>query len=214
MTPPPRHRAREALRPEPRRSSTSPAAAVPLPTRRPSPQLPPAPAAPSVRRMARELGIDINDVPGTGSGGRISAEDVKTHVNRLVGAAAPGVVRRGAAARLQPMGRDRTAADARRPPQDRAAPCGRMGDHSARHAARSGRHHGARRASQALRAAGGGRRRKPDGHRDRREGGRVGTEGRSRSSTSRSTWRRRRSSRSSTSTSASRWIPIAACSCR
>jgi pyruvate dehydrogenase E2 component (dihydrolipoamide acetyltransferase) len=57
----------------------------------PEPELPPAPAAPSVRRMARELGIDINDVPGTGSGGRISAEDVKTHVNRLVGAAAPGV---------------------------------------------------------------------------------------------------------------------------
>jgi pyruvate dehydrogenase E2 component (dihydrolipoyllysine-residue acetyltransferase) len=55
------------------------------------PEVPPAPAAPSVRRMARELGIDINDVPGTGSGGRISAEDVKTHVNRLVGAAAPGV---------------------------------------------------------------------------------------------------------------------------
>ncbi len=55
------------------------------------PAVPPAPAAPSVRRMARELGIDINDVPGTGSGGRISAEDVKTHVNRLVGAAAPGV---------------------------------------------------------------------------------------------------------------------------
>jgi pyruvate dehydrogenase E2 component (dihydrolipoamide acetyltransferase) len=54
------------------------------------PATPPAPAAPSVRRMARELGIDINDVPGTGSGGRISAEDVKTHVNRLVGAAAPG----------------------------------------------------------------------------------------------------------------------------
>jgi pyruvate dehydrogenase E2 component (dihydrolipoamide acetyltransferase) len=41
--------------------------------------------------MARELGIDINDVPGTGTGGRISADDVKTHVNRLVGAAAPGV---------------------------------------------------------------------------------------------------------------------------
>jgi pyruvate dehydrogenase E2 component (dihydrolipoamide acetyltransferase) len=55
------------------------------------PEVPPAPAAPSVRRMARELGIDINDVPGTGTGGRISAEDVKTHVNRLVGAAAPGV---------------------------------------------------------------------------------------------------------------------------
>jgi len=37
--------------------------------------------------MARELGVDINDVPGTGSGGRISADDVKTHVNRLVSGA-------------------------------------------------------------------------------------------------------------------------------
>ncbi|MEO8258136.1 MAG: 2-oxo acid dehydrogenase subunit E2 [Acidobacteriota bacterium] len=55
------------------------------------PEVPPAPAAPSVRRMARELGIDIHDVPGTGGGGRISEEDVKTHVNRLVGAAATGV---------------------------------------------------------------------------------------------------------------------------
>jgi pyruvate dehydrogenase E2 component (dihydrolipoamide acetyltransferase) len=54
------------------------------------PEQPPAPAAPSVRRMARELGVDINDVPGSGAGGRISAEDVKTHVNRLVSAAAPG----------------------------------------------------------------------------------------------------------------------------
>jgi pyruvate dehydrogenase E2 component (dihydrolipoamide acetyltransferase) len=51
------------------------------------PQLPPAPAAPSVRRMARELGVDINDVAGTGSGGRISTEDVKAHVNRLVNSA-------------------------------------------------------------------------------------------------------------------------------
>jgi pyruvate dehydrogenase E2 component (dihydrolipoamide acetyltransferase) len=34
--------------------------------------------------MARELGVDINDVAGTGAGGRISADDVKAHVNRLV----------------------------------------------------------------------------------------------------------------------------------
>jgi pyruvate dehydrogenase E2 component (dihydrolipoamide acetyltransferase) len=52
------------------------------------PEQPPAPAAPSVRRMARELGVDINDVAGSGSGGRISADDVKAHVNRLVGGAA------------------------------------------------------------------------------------------------------------------------------
>jgi pyruvate dehydrogenase E2 component (dihydrolipoamide acetyltransferase) len=63
------------------------------------PEQPPAPAAPSVRRMARELGVDINDVSGSGAGGRISAEDVKAHVNRLVTAAmAPG----GAAAAVLP----------------------------------------------------------------------------------------------------------------
>jgi pyruvate dehydrogenase E2 component (dihydrolipoamide acetyltransferase) len=36
-----------------------------------------APAAPSTRRFAREIGIDINAVPGTGPGGRISIDDVK-----------------------------------------------------------------------------------------------------------------------------------------
>ena len=38
-----------------------------------------APAAPSVRRFAREIGIDINSVKGTGEAGRISLEDVKTY---------------------------------------------------------------------------------------------------------------------------------------
>jgi pyruvate dehydrogenase E2 component (dihydrolipoamide acetyltransferase) len=58
---------------------------------------PPAPAAPSVRRMARELGIDIHDVQGSGPGGRISADDVTSHAKRIItsapaaGAAAPHV---------------------------------------------------------------------------------------------------------------------------
>jgi pyruvate dehydrogenase E2 component (dihydrolipoamide acetyltransferase) len=38
--------------------------------------------------MARELGVDINDVAGSGSGGRISADDVKAHVSRLVSSGA------------------------------------------------------------------------------------------------------------------------------
>jgi pyruvate dehydrogenase E2 component (dihydrolipoamide acetyltransferase) len=38
------------------------------------------PAAPSVRRFARELGLDIAEVSGTGPGGRIGPEDVKEHV--------------------------------------------------------------------------------------------------------------------------------------
>ncbi|MCH7798275.1 MAG: 2-oxo acid dehydrogenase subunit E2 [Planctomycetes bacterium] len=33
-------------------------------------------ATPAVRRVARELGIDINQVPGTGRGGRVTAADV------------------------------------------------------------------------------------------------------------------------------------------
>ncbi len=42
-----------------------------------------APAAPSVRRLARELGVDINQVPGSGPGGRISMQDVKDYVRQL-----------------------------------------------------------------------------------------------------------------------------------
>ncbi len=45
------------------------------------------PAAPSTRRLARELGIDITEVTGTGPGGRVSADDVKRHTKERVGAA-------------------------------------------------------------------------------------------------------------------------------
>jgi len=44
----------------------------------------PVPAAPSVRRFARELGIDIGRVSGTGPGGRIGQDDVKQHVKTAV----------------------------------------------------------------------------------------------------------------------------------
>jgi pyruvate dehydrogenase E2 component (dihydrolipoamide acetyltransferase) len=52
----------------------------------------PAPAAgPSVRRIARELGVDIRQVTGTGPGGRITVEDVQAYVREaLSGAAGPG----------------------------------------------------------------------------------------------------------------------------
>jgi pyruvate dehydrogenase E2 component (dihydrolipoamide acetyltransferase) len=39
-----------------------------------------APAAPSVRRIARDLGVDIYQVQGSGAGGRISEEDVRLFV--------------------------------------------------------------------------------------------------------------------------------------
>lgn len=42
-----------------------------------------APAAPSVRRIAREIGVDINEIKGSGPGGRISMDDVKAHSKKL-----------------------------------------------------------------------------------------------------------------------------------
>jgi len=48
----------------------------------------PIPAAPHVRRLAREVGIDIYEVKGTGPGGRISEDDVKAYAKALLSAAA------------------------------------------------------------------------------------------------------------------------------
>jgi 2-oxoisovalerate dehydrogenase E2 component (dihydrolipoyl transacylase) len=46
------------------------------------------PAAPSTRRRARQAGIDLRDVPGSGPAGRITSHDLDAYVAR--GAAAPG----------------------------------------------------------------------------------------------------------------------------
>ncbi|MGH8325048.1 MAG: 2-oxo acid dehydrogenase subunit E2 [Steroidobacteraceae bacterium] len=46
-------------------------------------------AAPSVRRFARELGVEIGVVPGTGPGGRISVDDVKAYVKGITTGARP-----------------------------------------------------------------------------------------------------------------------------
>ena len=45
----------------------------------------PVAAAPSVRRLARELGVDIRQVPGTGQHGRIVIDDVQAHVRAAMG---------------------------------------------------------------------------------------------------------------------------------
>jgi len=47
-----------------------------------------APASPSVRRLARELGVDIALVRGGGSAGRITEDDVKLHVKERMSAGA------------------------------------------------------------------------------------------------------------------------------
>ena len=48
----------------------------------------PIPATPTVRRLAREIGVDIAAVTGTGEGGRILLEDVKATAKRLLQAPA------------------------------------------------------------------------------------------------------------------------------
>jgi pyruvate dehydrogenase E2 component (dihydrolipoamide acetyltransferase) len=79
---------------------TAVAAAPPLatlPEARPAPPPPPepeiprvaAPASPSVRRLARELGVSVDDVPGTGPDGRISEDDVKAYVKSVMAASPP-----------------------------------------------------------------------------------------------------------------------------
>lgn len=50
------------------------------PAKESSGKQPPAPAAPATRRLARELGVDLHEVHGTGSGGRITPEDVQGHI--------------------------------------------------------------------------------------------------------------------------------------
>lgn len=53
-------------------------------------------ASPSVRRLARELGVNLAQVTGTEAGGRITAEDVKAYVReRTRRAGSPGDEERG-----------------------------------------------------------------------------------------------------------------------
>ena len=46
----------------------------------------PAAAAPSVRKMASQLGIDLSLVPGSGHGGRIALEDLRAFIQGLMNA--------------------------------------------------------------------------------------------------------------------------------
>ncbi len=73
---------------------TSPVSRPPAPAAAPAPASAPAPtpggaaqapasfgqahASPSVRRLARELGVDLNQIKGTGEKGRITRDDVKS----------------------------------------------------------------------------------------------------------------------------------------
>ena len=64
------------------------------------------PAAPSARRLARELGVHIGDIQGSGPGGRISMDDVTAHARRLLsGAASSGRAAAAAGEALPDFGR-------------------------------------------------------------------------------------------------------------
>ncbi len=68
--------ARPAATPRP---AARPAASGPM-VRPPSPSGAPPPAAPSIRRMAMQLGLDLSRVSGSGYGGRITLEDLQAYV--------------------------------------------------------------------------------------------------------------------------------------
>jgi pyruvate dehydrogenase E2 component (dihydrolipoamide acetyltransferase) len=85
----------KAAAPAPAPAPAAPVVAAPQPKAAPAPapalappaplqSAVPAPAAPSVRKFARELGVDLHQVPGSGKGGRISEEDVKAYVKRAL----------------------------------------------------------------------------------------------------------------------------------
>jgi pyruvate dehydrogenase E2 component (dihydrolipoamide acetyltransferase) len=91
-----------ALQPEPEPPAPAPVAAPPDPAR--------VPAVPFARRRARELGVDLTTLPGTGPGGIIRVPDVETTPQRepatahgaarsAVGNAARGAVRTAVARR-------------------------------------------------------------------------------------------------------------------
>src|SRR5690606_8948996 len=92
---------RSAETPAAPRPMTSPSGEPAADRTRPSPAASAAPideaafsrahASPSVRKLARELGVDLGRVRGTGVKGRIRADDVKAFVKEIVqGRGAPG----------------------------------------------------------------------------------------------------------------------------
>ena len=59
-------------------------------------------ASPSIRKMARELGIDLHKIAGSESGGRIVAADVRHYIQRLIKAASRPAVAAAEAAPAKP----------------------------------------------------------------------------------------------------------------
>ena len=107
-------------------------------------------ASPSVRKFARELGVNLGSVRGSGEKGRILLDDVKAFVKLVMSG---GVGARGAPApalpkahNYDPRGVRRSRDQAAQPRAEDlgSAPAGRVDQHPARHAVRRVGHHRAR----------------------------------------------------------------------
>jgi pyruvate dehydrogenase E2 component (dihydrolipoamide acetyltransferase) len=79
-----------------RPAAEKPAAAPAAPPRAPRVAEPTAegqvvPAGPATRRLAREWGVDLHQVPGSGAKGRVTQEDIKGYVHELAAGGGSGV---------------------------------------------------------------------------------------------------------------------------
>ncbi len=92
-------------------------------------------AGPAVRRLGRELGLDLNQIKGTGEKGRITREDLKAALSK--GAAPPAGGRRaavGSAGRLREIRADRDRPALAHQEDLRPAAACLLGQHSPCHA--------------------------------------------------------------------------------
>jgi len=143
----------------------------------------PVPAAPHIRRLAREIGVDIHSVQGSGPGGRISEDDVKLSaknaLSTMAAAAAAAQTPRGSF--VEPS--FRISGSGERLSACRSAECGAkppsifvsLEHDSACHSAGSRGHHRARQLRASSRR-GPKKRRQDDCDGDRVEGVCVGVE--------------------------------------
>ena len=103
-------------------------------------------ASPSVRKLGRELGVDLGRVRGSGAKGRVTADDVKAFVKEIMQGGGAGGVAWPAVPNVDfaKYGPRRDRAAVAHPEDLGPAPARELGQHPARHAARRGGHHGAR----------------------------------------------------------------------
>jgi len=97
--------------PQPAPAPAAPPSATPRGSSAPPAREGPVPATPSTRRLARELGVDLRTVRGSGSGGRVLDDDVRAAATRPATvdeaappAAPPAPARREAAKPLARVG--------------------------------------------------------------------------------------------------------------